>query len=126
MDITKRLNNKIFTMLRKRVLFDFSSCAKELLGFPGSSAVKNLPANAGDKGLNPGWGRSLGEGNGNPLQFSCLGNPMDRGAWWATYSSWGHKELDKIEWLNNKRALGGRGENRRVNMDAGAEGKGGL
>ena len=44
--------------------------------------VKNLPANAGDKGLIPGSGRSPGEGNGNSLQYSCLGNPMDRGAWW--------------------------------------------
>ena len=49
--------------------------------------VKNLPANAGDirdVGLIPGSGRSPGGGNGNPLQYSCLGNPMDRGAWWAT------------------------------------------
>ena len=53
-------------------------------GVPGSSVVKNLPANAGDVGSTLGWGRSPGEGNGNPLQYSCLGNPMDRGAWWAT------------------------------------------
>ena len=49
--------------------------------------VKNLLANAGnvrDKGSNPGSGRSPGEGNGNPLQYSSLENPMDRGAWWAT------------------------------------------
>ena len=49
--------------------------------------VKNLPANAGDArdtGSIPGWGRSLGVGNGNPLQYSCLENPMDREAWWAT------------------------------------------
>ena len=48
--------------------------------------VKNLPANAGDKwdaGSMPGLGRSPGEGNGNPLWYSCLGNPIDRGAWWA-------------------------------------------
>ena len=45
--------------------------------------VKNLPANVGDLGLIPGLGRSPGEGNGNLLQCSCLGNPMDRGAWWA-------------------------------------------
>ena len=43
--------------------------------------VKNSPANAGDLGWIPGWGRVLGEGNGNPLQYSCLGNPLDRGAW---------------------------------------------
>ena len=46
--------------------------------------IKNLPANAGDLDLIPGSGRSPGEGNGNPLQFSCLGNPMDGGAWRAT------------------------------------------
>ena len=46
--------------------------------------VKNLPANAGEVGLIPGLGSSPGEGNGNPLQYSCLGNPMDRGAWQAT------------------------------------------
>ena len=45
--------------------------------------VKNLPANAGDVGLIPGSGRSPGEGNGNPLQYSCLGNSMGRGAWKA-------------------------------------------
>ena len=53
-------------------------------GFPGGSVVKNLLASAGDMGSIPGTGRSPGEGNGNPLQYSCLGNPMDRGAWQAT------------------------------------------
>ena len=56
-------------------------------GFPGGSMVKNLPANAadaGDKGLIPGLGKSPGEGNGNPLQCSCLENPIDKGAWKAT------------------------------------------
>ena len=46
--------------------------------------VKNPPANAGDTGSIPGLGRPPGGGNGNPLQYSCLENPMDRGAWWAT------------------------------------------
>ena len=46
--------------------------------------VKNLPANAGGMGSIPGLGRSPRDGNGNLLQYSCLGNPMDRGAWWAT------------------------------------------
>ena len=45
--------------------------------------VKNLPANAGDLGSIPGLGRSPGQGNDNPLQYSCLENPMNRGAWWA-------------------------------------------
>ena len=46
--------------------------------------VKNPPANAGDVDSIPGWGRSPGGGNGNPLQYYCLENPLDRGAWWAT------------------------------------------
>jgi len=46
--------------------------------------VKSSPANAGDAGLIPRLGRSTGEGNDNPLQYSCLGNPTERGAWWAT------------------------------------------
>ena len=50
---------------------------------PGNSVVKSPPANAGDLGLIPGSGRSPREGNGNPLQYSCLGNLMDRGAWQA-------------------------------------------
>ena len=58
------------------------------LGFPGSSVVKNPPANAGDAGSIPRLGRSPGEGNGNPLHYSCLRNPMDRGAWWATAHRW--------------------------------------
>ena len=57
------------------------------MGFPGGSVVKNPPANAADAGdvsSVPGLGRSPGEGNGNPLQYSCLENPMDRGAGQAT------------------------------------------
>ena len=50
-------------------------------GLPGGSVVKNLPANTGDMGLILGLGRSPGERNGNPLQYSCLGNPMDGGSW---------------------------------------------
>ena len=69
-------------------------------GFPGASVVKDLPANAGeagDLGSIPGWGRSPGGGNGNPLQYSCLGNPMDRGARWATV----HKVTKSWTWLSN-------------------------
>ena len=57
-------------------------------GFPGDSVVKNLPANVGDTGdwgSIPGSGRPPEEGNGNSLQYSCLGNPMDRGAWWTKF-----------------------------------------
>ena len=53
-------------------------------GFPGVSAIKNSPANAGDVGSIPGSGRTPGKGKGNPLEYSCLGNPMERGAWQAT------------------------------------------
>ena len=54
------------------------------MGFPGGSEVRNLSVNAGDTVSILRWGRSLREGNGNPLQYSCLGNPIDRRAWWAT------------------------------------------
>ena len=56
-------------------------------GFPGGSVVKKLAAiaeDSKDRGSIPGMRRFPGEGNGNPLQYSCLGNRMDRGAWWAT------------------------------------------
>ena len=64
------------------------------MGFPGSSMVKNPPANAGDMGLIPGSGRFPGVGNGNPLQYSC-GKSMGRGASWATVH--GITELDMTE-----------------------------
>ena len=54
------------------------------LGFPCGSAGKESACNAGDLGLIPGWGRSPGEGNGHPLQYSCLENPREGEAWWAT------------------------------------------
>ena len=62
--------------------------------------VKNSPANAGDAGLIPALERSPGEGNGNPLQYSCLGNPMDRGAWRALVFGV-TKESDLTYRLNN-------------------------
>ena len=55
-----------------------------MMGFPGGSEVKASAWNAGVPGSIPGSGRSPGEGNGNPLQYSCLENPMEGGAWWAT------------------------------------------
>ena len=63
----------------------------------------NLPANAGDLGSIPGSGRSPGEGNGHPLQYSCLENPMDRGAWQATVHEV-TKESDMTSQLNNNPA----------------------
>ena len=74
---------KSMPLLELRFFFFF---CKILLFFPGGSVVENLPANAGDNGDSgvlgsiSGLGRSPGEGNGNPLQYSCLENPMDRGA----------------------------------------------
>ena len=55
-----------------------------LMGFPGGSDGKVSARNAGDPGSIPGPGKPPREGNGNPLQYSCLGNPMDRGTWWVT------------------------------------------
>ena len=69
-------------------------------GFPGGSVIKNQPANAEDVGLIPGSGRSPREGNGNPLQYSCLGNPMHREAWWATVHGV-EKELNTTQRINN-------------------------
>ena len=67
-------------------------------GFPGSSVVKNLPANAGDPGMIPDWRRAHGEGNDNPLQYSHLGNLMDKGAWKATV----HGVAKRWTWFSNK------------------------
>ena len=68
-------------------------------GFPVAQMVKNLPVMWEDPGSIPGLGRSPGEGHGNPLQHSCLENPMDREAWWATVRK--VTELDMIEWLSS-------------------------
>ena len=70
------------------------------MGFPGGSVVKNPPANAGDVGSIPWLGKSPGEGNGNLLQYPCLGNPMERGACRATVNGLS-KESDTIWGLNN-------------------------
>ena len=71
-------------------------------GFPGSSVVKSLPTNAGDMDLVPGSGRSPGEGNGNLLQYSCLGNPMDRGVWWAVVQGVAKKVRHDLETKQQK------------------------
>ena len=77
--------------------------------FPGGSAVKILPANEGEAGSIPRSVRSLREGHDNSLQYSCLENPMDRGAWWATVH-WGRKESDRLSDSKTKDTLtkGGR------------------
>ena len=75
----------------------------DILGFPsGSQMVKKESAcNEGDLGLIPGSERSPREGDGNPLQYSCLENSMDRKAWWAI-APWSNKELERTERLNNR------------------------
>ena len=67
------------------------------MGFPCSSVSKESACSAGDPGLIPGWGRSPGEGNSNPLQFPCLENLMNRGACWAAVHWVSHKESGTTE-----------------------------
>ena len=80
------------------------SITTHLLGIPDGSDSKESICNVGVLGLIPGLGRSPGEGNSNPLQYSCLENPMDRGAWKATVHG-GHKELDTTERLTYNHLL---------------------
>ena len=75
-----------------------------MMGFPGGSVIKNPPANARDSGSILGSGISPGEGNGNPLQCSCLENPLDRGTWWATVHGLA-KESNMTQRLNNSNDL---------------------
>ena len=65
------------------------------MAFPSSSDGKASACNARDLGSIPGWRRSPGEGNGNPLQYSCLENPVDRGAWWLTVHGVAKSQSDK-------------------------------
>ena len=74
------------------------------MGFPGSSVGKEPACSAGDPGSIPGSGRSAGEENGNPVQYSCLENPTDRGAWWATareVARVGHDLATKLQGLGD-------------------------
>ena len=89
---------RLFPCLTFYFILEYSR-ASNIQGFPGGSVVKNRPANAEavrDAGSIPGSGRSLGGGNGNPLQSSCLDNAMDRGAWWNTV----HGVTKSWTWLN--------------------------
>ena len=98
-------------------------------GFPGGSGVKNLPANTGDTRDTcsiPGLGRPPGGGNGNPLQYSCLKNPMDRGAWqatvhgvaksWIWLSDWAHIQIKKV--LTRQKKSSYRGDGGVINLIA--------
>ena len=85
---------EVLWTLSYRVLMEASSH-----NFPGGSDGKEPASSAGVQGSIPGWGRSPGEGNGNPLQHSCLENPLDGGAWWVS-GPWGPKELDTTERLH--------------------------
>ena len=73
----------------------FELCFCYYVGFLCGLAGEESACNVGDLGLIPELGRSPGEGNGNPLQYSCQENPMDTGAWWVT-GLWGHKESDTL------------------------------
>ena len=92
-DTVRNQTDKLFILKRSIFLFEkmknkhVNVCDLFWIGFPGGSEVKVSACNAGDLGSIPGLGRSPGEGNGNPLQYSCLENPMDRGAWGATQST---------------------------------------
>ena len=92
-----RVPVETFPKIRNKLKFDL---ANPIMSFPGGPVVKkNPPTNAGDArdaSSIPGSGRSPGVGNGNPVQYSCLENSMDRGVWWATVHG-GHKESDTIE-----------------------------
>ena len=81
-----RLSDSHFTLWGSHTLFLFFPVVVKSFhsGFPGGSDGKESSCSAGDLGSIPGLGRSPGEGNSNPLQYSCLENPMDRGVWWAT------------------------------------------
>ena len=82
-----------FTMQHSDPVSSFFMGLFIFLDFPVGSVVKNPPTNAGNMGLIPGSERSPGEGNGNPLQYSCLKNLMDRGALWSACSPWGCKRI---------------------------------
>ena len=82
-----------------------SLCVTDGWGFPGGSAVKNPPANAGHTGSIPGPGRSPAVGNSNPLQCSCLENSTNRGTWWATVHGVAKRRTQLCGWAHSHLAL---------------------
>ena len=91
-------NGKFSFFMIEQYSIIVSVCMYVDTGFPGGSVVKNPPAKAGDMGLIPGLGRFPGEENGNPLQYSCLENPLDRGVWKAIV----HEVSKSWTWLNDQ------------------------
>ena len=84
-DYTVEVRNRVKGLnLIDKVPEELQTVVRDIVGFPGGSDSKVSACNAGDLGSIPGSGRSPGEGNGNPLQYSCLDNSMNGGAWWAT------------------------------------------
>ena len=91
-------NTKSGPLIQTPIIFTLQLyCFYSQLGFSGGSGDKESACNAGDQGSVPGSGRSLGEGNGNPFQYSCLENSKDRGAWRATF----HEVTKSRTWLND-------------------------
>ena len=100
--ISKNMKDRLTHLYGSMYFLQDTFTATYTLGFPGGSAVKNLLASVGDPeggGSIPESERSSGEGSGNTLQYSCLGNSMGRGAWWATERS--HKGSHRTQQLNN-------------------------
>ena len=96
MVIKRLLCPKAQTRILRRYKVKIISTSKKLSGFPAGSDRKESACNAGDMGSILWLGRSPGGGHGNPLQYSCLENPMDRGAWWATV----HGVTRRWTWIN--------------------------
>ena len=86
-------------------MLSFTALVKKQHGFPGGSVVKSSSAKAEDAGSIPELGRSPGGGNGNPLQYSCLGNPTDRRVWWATVHGISESQTCLRDYENNKEAI---------------------
>ena len=93
--IATKLNTFLYCRISQSSGYIHTYLSSREIYFPGGSDGKASAHNAGDPGSIPGSGRSPGEGNGNPLQYSCLENPMDGGV--VGYSPWGCKELDTTE-----------------------------